>query len=289
MHGPGLALLLVPLIDAVLLLGVAVVLPLALGGPLRWWAVAASAALVALYLPTGWSAVLVLPFAAVAAASALRTIRQVGATRRWRHSEVIGVIASLYALVAAGALAQSRSGVVLLGIREPIVALTSVHYMFAGSAALVLAAAALDGVGAGSIDLHRWWLVAWVAVVLTAGAPPIVAAGFVTGAALAQVGGAALMTVGVWLTASLELRTAFESTRPTASRVLLGISGLSIWVPMILAVAWAAGQHWDVPALSIPDMARTHGLANALAFVLCGLLGHRLGGPLRPTPSGVVA
>ncbi len=44
---------------------------------------------------------------------------------------------------------------------------------------------------------------------------------------------------------------------------------------MVLAVAWAAGQHWHVPALSIPDMARTHGIANALAFVLCGLLAAR--------------
>jgi hypothetical protein len=45
---------------------------------------------------------------------------------------------------------------------------------------------------------------------------------------------------------------------------------------MVLAVAWALGQHWDVPALSIPDMVRTHGVANAFAFVICGLLGRRL-------------
>ena len=44
---------------------------------------------------------------------------------------------------------------------------------------------------------------------------------------------------------------------------------------MALAVAWAAGQHWAIPVLSIPDMARTHGLANALGFILCGLIaGH---------------
>jgi hypothetical protein len=47
---------------------------------------------------------------------------------------------------------------------------------------------------------------------------------------------------------------------------------------MILALAWAAGQHVDVPALSIPDMVRTHGVANALAFTLCGLGGHHLAG-----------
>jgi len=41
---------------------------------------------------------------------------------------------------------------------------------------------------------------------------------------------------------------------------------------MVLAVAWAAGQHWDVPALSIPAMERTHGVPNALAFVVGALL-----------------
>jgi hypothetical protein len=45
---------------------------------------------------------------------------------------------------------------------------------------------------------------------------------------------------------------------------------------MVLAVAWAAGQHWDVPLLSVPDMVRTHGAANALGFVLCGLLARRI-------------
>lgn len=43
---------------------------------------------------------------------------------------------------------------------------------------------------------------------------------------------------------------------------------------MVLAVAWAAGQHWDVPALSIDAMARTHGATNAIGFVACGVAGY---------------
>ncbi len=66
--------------------------------------------------------------------------------------------------------------------------------------------------------------------------------------------------------------------------MLLAISGLAIWVPMVLAVAWAAGQHWDVPVLSIDDMVQAHGVPNALAFVLCGLLARR-----RSTPAGTAA
>jgi hypothetical protein len=44
---------------------------------------------------------------------------------------------------------------------------------------------------------------------------------------------------------------------------------------MGLAVAWAASQYWSVPALSIPDMARTHGVVNVV-FVLAGLWARRL-------------
>ncbi len=45
---------------------------------------------------------------------------------------------------------------------------------------------------------------------------------------------------------------------------------------MLLAVQWAIGQHTDLPALLIPEMVRTHGLANAFGFTLCGVLGWRL-------------
>jgi uncharacterized protein (UPF0548 family) len=153
----------------------------------------------------------------------------------------------------------SRLGSTPLGQREPIIELTAVHYLYAGSAALVLAG----------------WTGRLLPVVLTATAPPIVALGFVTGAAIAQVGGAVLMALGVWTTATLQLGEALGSTRRFGQRVLLAVSGLSVWAPMVLAIAWAAGQHWDIPILSIPDMARTHGAANAAGFVLCGLLARR--------------
>jgi hypothetical protein len=91
------------------------------------------------------------------------------------------------------------------------------------------------------------------------------------------------MTIGVWLTASLQLASAARGYVGGSTRVLLAVSGLAVWVPMILAVAWATGQHVDVPALSIPAMARTHGLVNALGFTVCGLAGHRLARRPRPT------
>jgi hypothetical protein len=188
----------------------------------------------------------------------------------------VEVVASGYAVVAAASLFASRAGQELFGIGEPIVELTAVHYTYAGVAALVLAgAAARDAEASG-----RGRRLALLAVAATAVAPPLVAAGFVTRAGVLQVGGAVLMTTGVWSTAALQLRTALLRGWSPAG-TLLAVSGLSIWVTMVLAVAWAAGQHWNVPALSIHDMVRTHGVTNAVAFCLAGLTARRLDAPRR--------
>ncbi|MGI8683911.1 MAG: YndJ family transporter, partial [Acidimicrobiales bacterium] len=227
-------------------------------------------------LPAGWAAVLVLPFVAAVVGTLVAGCVRSGPLLFWRRADAYGALAAVYALVAAGALLVSRAGLTAFGIQEPIVELTGVHYIYAGAAALVLAARTLDGAQATRRRVSR------VAVALTAVAPPVVATGFVTRSALTQVGGAVLMTVGVWLTAGLQLGTARRSGSAAAT-FLLVISGLAVWAPMVLAVAWAAGQHWAIPVLSIPDMARTHGLANALAFVMCGLAGRTVEAAARST------
>jgi hypothetical protein len=252
------------LVDAVALLGIAVVLPLALGGRAWWWAAALAGACGSFARPTGWAAVLVAPFVLAACAVLVGVVRRAGAVHSWRIADLALVVGAADALVAALALAQSRAGVEVLGTHEPFIELTCVHFTFAGTAALVLARQTL-GSRAGL-----------AAVVLTGAAPPLVAVGFVTGAAAPQVGGAMILTIGVWTTASLQLGRAVRARQDLPGAVLLFVSGVAVWVPMVLAVAWAAGQHWAIPVLSIPDMARTHGLVNAFAFVLCGLLARRL-------------
>jgi uncharacterized protein (UPF0548 family) len=250
----------VTLIDLFVVVGVAVVLPLALGGPLVAWVATASALAVSLMSDRGvGAAALVLPFGITVGWFAVATARRCGPLLFWTRDDAIRVLACGWALVAAGSLVVSRLGWTPLGQHEPIIELTAVHYLYAGVAALVLAG----------------WTRRTVPIVLTAAAPPIVASGFLTGAAVPQVGGAVLMALGVWTTATFELRAVADTDRTIGRRLLLGVSGASIWAPMVLAVAWAAGQHWSIPILSIPDMARTHGAANALGFVLCGLLARR--------------
>jgi hypothetical protein len=59
---------------------------------------------------------------------------------------------------------------------------------------------------------------------------------------------------------------------------------------MVLAVGWAIAQHVvGFPALSIPDMARLHGVANGVGFVLAGLLATRAMDATTPTEQEVLA
>lgn len=249
------------MIDAFVVVGFVAVVPLAFASNTWRWPALGPLLILSFFAPEGALAgLLVLPAVVLAADLCLRTVADAGPVFQWRTDDVACAIAAVYVVVATGALLASRLGATPLGQTEPIVELTAVHYTYAGAAALTLAAA----------TRNRW------AVAMTASAPPLVAAGFATSSASFQVGGAIVMTLGVWLTATLELRGAMDGSIDPLRRVLLATSGLAAWAPMVLAVAWAAGQHWSIPILSIPDMARTHGAANALGFVLCGLVARSL-------------
>jgi hypothetical protein len=242
------------LVHGAVLLGLAAVAPLALG---RWrlWLLAAGSAAVAYGLPLG------LPAGAVAVVPLAVSLVVAWSERPATGAPLVRGLAAAWAVVATGSLVTSRLGLEPFGIREPIVELAAVHYLFAGTGAITLAGATGD----------RW------TIGFTAGAPPVVALGFLTGWAVPQVGGAVLMAAGVLAVAAFQLRRAVAGGSRAWRRIGLAVSGLAIWAPMALAIAWAAGQHWDVPALSVPDMVRWHGAPNAVLFVVVGLLATRSG------------
>lgn len=248
-------------IDMAVIVGLAAVAPMALGG-WRRWAFAAGLAAVALTLPRGpLAGCIASGSAAIAAFAIVREISAAGPVDGWHRDDLVRVVATVWAFVATGSLVVSRLGVALFGVHEPIVELTAVHYLFAGVGALALAGA----------------MRSTAVVLITAAAPPVVAIGFVTGSATPQVGGAALMAIGVFAIAALELRAAMiDRNAAWSRRTLLAISGLAVWAPMVLAVAWAAGQHWSVPALPVSAMVRWHGLPNAIGFVIAGLAAGRV-------------
>ena len=254
------------LIDGVLVLAAVVVVPLAL--PLlvdridvRPWLVAGGLTAPALLFPQGsvGAVALALPWAVVASVTALTHAARWIRRPAWALDDVARPVALAYLAGAAGSLVASRWGFTFRHLVEPIDQLTAVHYSYAGFVAPVLARCVHRRIG-GRITA--------TALVLLLVAPPIVAAGFVTRWALFQVGGAVLLAVATWTLAGVTLRH-------LRSHLLLVVSALAVVAPMVLAVSWAAGQFWAVPALSIPQMARTHGLLNAVGFSLCGVVGWR--------------
>lgn len=259
------------LVDVFTLLGAVVVLPWAVLAVPRWiWSVCVFAAAAGLSLPEGGgAAVAASPWLVVSAVAAANAARERIRHRVWGLDDLVAVGAPAFAATAGAALVQTCLGVPVFGIHEPIVQLTAVHFTFAGAGGLALA---------GVVRRHalgRPRSLAGAAIVLTAVAPPIVAIGFLTHAPFPQVGGAIAMTAGVWCTAAAQLGVL--KRQRAVVRGLAVASSAAVGLAMPFGVAWAAAQHWgSVPALSIPDMVRTHGMLNGVLFIPCGLLAWRL-------------
>lgn len=271
----------VSLIEAVLLLALLVVVPAAvpfvpgLGGGAALVALGAGmpAAVAVLGDPGDWTAVLVVPWVVATSAGALVVA--------WRWSSGPRRVRDLLWPLSAGYLAfgslwllADRAGDEPAGFGPPFVQLTAVHFAYAGFVATVLAGCAW----ARRPDDR----LAATAAIAIAGAPPLVAIGFAAVGAL-QIVGAVLLTVGTYALAWVTLRHVVPTVRPLAAWPL-GASAVSVLVPMALAVQWAVGANLGTPALSIPQMAATHGVANAVGFALLGVLGWRLVRRDRPAP-----
>ncbi len=254
-------MLMIPVMNLALVVGVALVMPLCLSGSRLLWLLAAVGVAASLALPEGTiAALLVTPWLTLVLEQVVRALL----ARAWLRWVTAG-----FGVVAASALIASRLEVTLFGITEPIVKLTALHFSYAGVGTLTLAR--------GLLREHPLALGRRVMVGLTVVAPVFVALGFLTRLALFQVGGAVLMTLGAWAVAVLN--GARVPAVHGAARWLLALSSLSPWVSMVLAVAWAANGYWpSVPALTVVDMVPTHGALNAFGFVLCGLISSRLEG-----------
>ncbi len=301
-------------VELLVALGAVVVLPIGLRllGPQivpaprsAAWPLAGAAAVVSLLLPhSRLAVVLTLPFVLASAVLlgagvrlAVRTLRDVTIPARPGRAHAVGpgadlgdvaprvdlasrlatVTALVLPAVGASALVAERAGWGLLGFSGTYLALTVPHMLYAGfGAALVAGAVARLAPGDRLATAGAWAVPAGTALVLV---------GYFVGD-VAELVGAVVLTLALWATAAAVVRSlARPGGRPAAARALLGTAAVVVSASMVLALWWAGGEAFGFAHPSLDVMAATHGVGNALGFVLCALLGVRLLARDGTTPS----
>jgi hypothetical protein len=168
--------------------------------------------------------------------------------------------------VAGFWLVVSRLGIQLLGYGDTIILLTAVHFHFAAYAAPILAGLAGRQLSKKGSPIRIFKLTP-IGII---GGTPLVAAGITFSPAAALVG-TVMITVGLLILAVLTVIWILPSIPSFVSRLLLLISSHSILPAMLLACAFAYSILFQKLIIDIPLMAKTHGIANAFGFALCGL------------------
>lgn len=195
-------------------------------------------------------------------------------TRPQQLVQFVIAVARIDLAIGAAWLVASRLGMRPLGIQEPIGLLTAVHFHYAGFATATIAAATLQFAKTSRPGLPRL-------VVMMIVMPFILAAGFVI-SPLLKMAAAGLFSLSVAAFAVF-LRSLAKRARDGMARVMLQIASTTVFAGMVLAVAYAIADFAGSDALPIPQMARTHGILNAMGFCLPGLLGWLVENSHEPT------
>src|SRR5579864_3761007 len=180
-----------------------------------------------------------------------------------RPGRVSGVLAVGWLVVC---LVASRLGMRPMGIQEPIGLLTVVHFHLAGFATAMIGAAMLRFAERRGKTL---WLP--VLVLMVVGLPFVVAAGFVIAPAL-KMAAAILFSVSI-AGLAICLRAFGRRVEDATARILLQVAAGAVFAGMIFSGVYAIADYLGSDVLTIPQMARTHGILNAVGFCLPGLLG----------------
>jgi hypothetical protein len=180
--------------------------------------------------------------------------------------------ALIFAVVGGAWALADRGGFRPLGFDPTIVSLTAVHFHYAGL---------LLPLFAGLVQRELWFsrFPARAAVGVVLGVPAVALGISATqlgwGGSLEAAAGAGLALAGMAV-AILQVRIALEARRPIATRALLGVAGVSLFLAMVFAASYALRNSGIAPPwLGIPQMRMLHGTINAFGFGLCGVLGWR--------------
>lgn len=228
----------------------------------------------ACWLPSGIGAgLLALPWLAVTA-----LLAATGVVRSLRHGfarpldRLCTDAALMFMMIGGLWVLADRLGVRPMSFDAAIVALTAVHFHYAGFLLPLF-----TGLVGRQMPESRFVARAAVGVVLGV---PAVAVGITVsqlgwGSGVETAAGLGLALAGA-VVAILHVRLATEPTFSLAARMLLGIAGVSLFFGMVFAGLYAIRMHAaPLPWLGIPQMRALHGTLNALGFGLCGVLGWR--------------
>lgn len=175
--------------------------------------------------------------------------------------------AQLYLLLGGGWLVVTRAGGRPYDLDPVIVLLAGVHFHYATLAPPILAGRALDALSpAGGATRVAPWMVAALL-----GGPGLVGIGIMVSPALALFG-TVVLSAGVFVLGWLLLRVAIGRVRSTWRRALLVIAAAAFLLTMPLACAYAYGQVVGETTVPLLWMIRLHGMVNAFAVALGGLL-----------------
>lgn len=185
-----------------------------------------------------------------------------------RLSADVGMV---YILIGGVWAMADRGGLRPIRLDPEIVALTAVHFHFAGFLLPIF-----TGMVMRRMPESRFAARAAVGVALSV---PAVAVGITAtqlGAspAIEAAAGSAL-AISAMAIAILHIRWALDvASVNRAPRVLLGVAGASLFFAMLLSLAYAARNYSTIlPWLGLPQMRAIHGSLNAFGFGLCGVLG----------------
>ena len=261
-------------IEKLFLLGPLVVVPLGLqlaGVDYPWSLLIAAVGVVISFLsPTGMVAgMLVVPWLMMGlcvAVTRLWRVRTCFSAPTQHLGEISRVVAMIGLVVGGVGLLQSRCGMEPLGFREPLVLLVAVHFHFAAFVTPLMAAEVLERMRKESRKLRL------VLATCALAGSPLLAMGYVLHVRALRLTGAALLVAALVMMAGWVLWN-LRRIQPLTARFLLGGSAMSAVVAMVYAGIYALADFLGAVWIAIPQMARTHGMLQAIGFSACGLLG----------------
>lgn len=190
------------------------------------------------------------------------------AARALRRARAVGLVAAHVFLIAGAVwLVLARAGASPFSFASVTVHLAALHFHVSGFTLQVLLAAMGRRLkNPRMAGVHR---------IVTRGAIaaiPLIAIGNAALSPNVKLAGVMMMTACSLVLVPLTFGVSCAEDRVT--KTLLRTSAVSLGVAMLVAGAYGLTEHAGRPFITVEAMARTHGLMNAVGFMLCALLGH---------------